>query len=118
MENEEKFIIERCGKSNAFRTPEGYFDQLQKELIKRTTQKRIKILPLRKHTLTYVGIAASLLLLLGLTVYTEFDKADNKNRNMAEAGISENFLNEQDDVDYTDYSLLDNDAIYSLLASN
>ena len=38
--NEEKIIIEQCGRENPFRTPEGYFEALPLQVMDRIRQRR------------------------------------------------------------------------------
>lgn len=40
MMNEEQAILERCGRENPFRVPEGYFDKLPQEVMNRLPRKR------------------------------------------------------------------------------
>ena len=39
MNNEEQYILNRCGKQNPFTVPEGYFDSLRTELMQRVEVK-------------------------------------------------------------------------------
>ena len=65
MNNEEQYILNRCGKQNPFTVPEGYFDSLRTELMQRVEVKP-KDISLWKRWRGYVAAHVWLALLPAL----------------------------------------------------
>ena len=63
MNNEEQYILNRCGKQNPFTVPEGYFDSLRTELMQRVEVKP-KDISLWKRWRGYVA---------GLSIFVKVD---------------------------------------------
>ena len=105
MNNEEQYILNRCGKQNPFTVPEGYFDSLRTELMQRVEVKP-KDISLWKRWRGYVA-----------ATYIGFDSETTANKHVAVNVKTSNVDNLSED-EYADYTMLDNDDIYSLLANN
>ena len=90
MTNEEKYLKERVGQENPFRTPEGYFDQFTANL---------------RHWF-YAAACVAALVVTAVTFH--FHEVDAPQQQMA---VSESYIDEA-----ADYAMLDNMDIYQLLA--
>ena len=42
---EEKYLIEKCGKENPFKTPEGYFENFTRNIMEQLPEKEIQAVP-------------------------------------------------------------------------
>lgn len=42
---EEKFLIEKCGKENPFKTPEGYFENVTRNIMEQLPERKIQAVP-------------------------------------------------------------------------
>ena len=42
---EEKYLIEKCGKANPFKTPEGYFENFTRNIMEQLPEKEIQAVP-------------------------------------------------------------------------
>ena len=99
MTNEEKYLKERVGQENPFRTPEGYFDQFTAKPV----AKKVAM-PLRHWFYAAACVAA----LVVTAVTFHFHEVDAPQQQMA---VSESYIDEA-----ADYAMLDNMDIYQLLA--
>lgn len=136
MKSDEKYIEGRFGKQNHFTVPEGYLQNLaasvmanvgnvsggetpQKETVKPAV---VVMLPWWRRTRVRIAAAAACLLLAGSTAFYTYSSrhvepaanySATASSHSAEAGTQSATYNE-----VADYAMLDNDDIYSLLASN
>lgn len=116
MNNEEQYILNRCGKQNPFTVPEGYFDSLRTELMQRVEVKP-KDISLWKRWRGYVAAACMVGVVAGVATYIGFGSEATENKHVAVNVKASNVDNLSEDK-YADYTMLDNDDIYSLLANN
>lgn len=116
MNNEEQYILNRCGKQNPFTVPEGYFDSLRTELMQRVEVKP-KDISLCKRWRGYVAAACMVGVVAGVGTYIGFGSETTENKHVAVNVKASNVDNLSED-EYADYTMLDNDDIYSLLANN
>ena len=115
MTNEEKYLRERVGQKNPFRTPEGYFDQFTANIMAQLPEKPLTAVPQQpvakkvampiRHWFYAAACVAALL----VTAFSfHFHGADNVQQHVA---VSETYIDEA-----ADYAMLDNSDIYQLLA--
>ena len=116
MTNEEKYLRERVGQKNPFRTPEGYFDQFTANVMAQLPERSLKIadqqpvakkvaMPLR-HWFYAAACVAALLVTAFSFHFHEVDKGQPQ-----QVAVSESYIDEA-----ADYAMLDNMDIYQLLA--
>lgn len=119
MEKEEQYIYDRYGKQNLFTVPDGYFDSLRTGLMQHaTTTTTTKAIPLWKRWRGYVAAACLVgVVTVGLATYWGLKTTDVADTHVAVDGyamVDDDFS----DDEYADYTMLDNDDIYSFLANN
>lgn len=147
MESDEKYILSRFGNKNHFAVPEGYFEQLQDNILASvaleeedkaaeapTKDNTPKIIPLRKRIVRYAAACAGIMV-AGAVAWTAFTLSapqqdptlaakDNKpqtettDNSMATLSAHETPTHHTVSDEVADLSMLDNEDIYSLLASN
>ena len=116
MEKEEQYIYNRFGKQNPFTVPEGYFDSLHANLMQHTTTSQKKTL-FKKRWLGYVAAACLVGVIAGLVTSWSFKTTEVGDKHVAvarDAAVVDDISEEE----YVDYTMLDNDDIYSFLANN
>ena len=122
---EEEYIKLKIGKRNPFSVPEGYFEQLEAEVMKKlpnerknlTVEKQDKAFIIRLRPLLYVA-ACTFIAFFGFSIYKNLDKHNNINQ-QEQIVISQNSQEISDTYidEAADYAMLDNEDIYaSLLA--
>ena len=108
MTVEEKHLKEIVGQRNAFRVPDGYFEQLTAEVMQRLPeQQKARTTMLRPWL--YATACTVAAVLMGVTYYWHQDSADDM---MADG----NYYEEVDEV--ADYAMIDNIDIYACLEDN
>lgn len=115
MEKEEQYIYNRCGKQNPFIVPEGYFDNLHTELMQHTMTIPKKNI-LWKRWQSYVAAACLVGVVAGVATYFGINTkaVDDTHVAVVKNATTDDFSEEE----YVDYTMLDNDDIYSFLANN
>jgi hypothetical protein len=123
---EEKYLIEKVGKENPFRVPEGYFDTLSSQImakveaegvaprdIKAGKEKRAKVLWLRP-----VLYAAASVCALFISVLAYQSHSDDGVAAPTQTVVANNQMLMDDYFDEAaDYVMLDNQDIYACLSS-
>lgn len=123
---EEKYLIEKVGKENPFRVPEGYFDTLSSQImakveaegvaprdIKAGKEKRAKVLWLRP-----VLYAAASVCVLFISVLAYQSHSDDGVAAPTQTVVANNQMLMDDYFDEAaDYVMLDNQDIYACLSS-
>ena len=123
---EEKYLIEKVGKENPFRVPEGYFDTLSSQImakveaegvaprdIKTAKEKRAKTLWLRP-----VLYAAASVCALFISVVAYQSHSDQGVAAPAQNVVANNQMMMDEYFDEAaDYVMLDNQDIYACLSS-
>lgn len=123
---EEKYLIEKVGKENPFRVPEGYFDTLSSQImakveaegvaprdIKAGKEKRTKVLWLRP-----VLYAAASVCALFISVLAYQSHSDDGVAAPTQTVVANNQMLMDDYFDEAaDYVMLDNQDIYACLSS-
>ena len=123
---EEKYLIEKVGKENPFRVPEGYFDTLSSQImakveaegvaprdIKAGKEKRAKVLWLRP-----VLYAAASVCALFISVLAYQSPSDDGVAAPTQTVVANNQMLMDDYFDEAaDYVMLDNQDIYACLSS-
>jgi hypothetical protein len=124
---EEKYLIEKVGKENPFRVPEGYFDTLASQVmakveaegveardIKTGKEKRAKVLWLRP-----VLYAAASVCALFISVVAYQSHSDKGTAAPTQTVVANNQMLMDDYFDEAaDYVMLDNQDIYAYLSSD
>lgn len=115
MTNEEKYLMERVGQKNPFRTPEGYFDQFTANVMAQLPERTLKVEPQQpvakkvampiRHWFYAAACVAALLVTAFSFHFHEVDKGQ------PQVAVSESYIDEA-----ADYAMLDNMDIYQLLA--
>jgi hypothetical protein len=105
MTVEEKHLKEIVGQRNAFRVPDGYFEQLTAEVMQRLPeQQKARTTMLRPWL--YAAACTVAAVLMGVTYYWHQDSADDM---MADGNYYE---------EVADYAMIDNIDIYACLEDN
>lgn len=120
MINEERYLIERVGRENPFRVPEGYFDTLVSEVMARvdatapSAPRKARVVWLRPVLYAAASVCA---LFFSVTVYHAF------NRQPADAPVAQQMetvshQSEDSFEEAADYLMVDNQDIYACLSSD
>ena len=105
MTVEEKHLKEIVGQRNAFRVPDGYFEQLTAEVMQRLPeQQKARTTMLRPWL--YAAACTVAAVLMGVTYYWHQDSADDM---MADGNYYE---------EVAEYAMIDNIDIYACLEDN
>lgn len=124
---EEKYLIEKVGKENPFKVPEGYFDTLSSQImakvdaegvaprdIKAGKEKRAKVVWLRP-----VLYAAASVCALFISVVAYQSHSDKGTAAPTQTVVANNQMLMDDYFDEAaDYVMLDNQDIYAYLSSD
>ena len=124
---EEKYLIEKVGKENPFRVPEGYFDTLSSQImakveaegvaprdIKTAKEKRAKTLWLRPVLYAAASVCALFISVVAYQSHTDQGVAAPAQNVVANNQMMmDNYFDEA-----ADYVMLDNQDIYACLSSD
>ena len=117
--NEEQYLIDKVGKENPFRVPEGYFDTLASQVMSRIDaegnepqdvpmiEKKAKTVWLRPVLYAAASICA---LFISVTAYQHFTTEPVDNTTEQVAVYSDDSFDEA-----ADYVMIDNQDIYACL---
>jgi hypothetical protein len=117
--NEEQYLINKAGKENPFRVPEGYFDSLASQVMSRVDaegnkpqdmpmiEKKTKTVWLRPVLYAAASVCA---LFISVTAYQHFTAQPVENTTEQVAVYSDNSFDEA-----ADYVMIDNQDIYACL---
>lgn len=123
---EENYLIEKVGKENPFRVPEGYFDTLTSQImakveaegveardIQPVKEKRAKVVWLRPVLYAAASVCA---LFISVVAYQNY--SDQGAAAPAQAVVADNHQTVTDDYfdEVADYVMLDNQDIYACLS--
>lgn len=141
MTSDEQYLISKCGKRQPFRVPDGYFDSLMCDAGRHAMSAHNDAMPaqdeshvaepvrhmsLRWRIVGYVAAAC----VAAAVVLTSAVALSDDSRSAAPHDIDSNVAQQHNETQPTDvsasayddeiaeYSMLDNDQIYSLVASN
>lgn len=120
MINEERYLVERVGRENPFRVPEGYFDTLVSEVMARVdataplAPRKARVVWLRPVLYAAASVCA---LFFSVTAYHAF------NRQPADAPVAQQMetvshQSEDSFEEAADYLMVDNQDIYACLSSD
>ena len=105
MIEEEKHLRETVGQQNAFRVPEGYFEQFTAQVMEQLPeQQKARTTMLRPWL--YAAACSVVAVLMGVTYYWHQNTADDM---MADSNYYE---------EVADYAMIDNIDIYACLEDN
>ena len=105
MIEEEKHLRETVGTRNAFRVPEGYFEQFTAQVMEQLPEQQ-KARPTMLRPWLYAAACSVVAVLMGVTYYWHQNTADDM---MADSNYYE---------EVADYAMIDNIDIYACLADN
>ena len=124
---EEKYLIEKVGKENPFRVPEGYFDTLSSQImakveaegvaprdIKAGKEKRAKVLWLRPVLYAAASVCA---LFISVVAYQSHSDKDVTAPTQTVVANNQMLMDDYFD-EAADYVMLDNQDIYACLSSD
>jgi len=103
--NEEKVLMERFGRENPFRVPEGYFDTLPEKVMNRLPRKRKK-----SHSWLKWSVAAILAGCVGLATFKIVDTPAEPAALATQDGLNDEYIE-----DALDYSMINNLEIATYL---
>ena len=118
--NEEQYLINKAGKENPFRVPEGYFDSLASQVMSRVDaegnkpqdmpmiEKKTKTVWLRPVLYAAASVCA---LFISVTAYQHFTAQPVENTTEQVAVYSDDSFDEA-----ADYVMIDNQDIYACLS--
>ena len=112
MDNEEKYILDRFGKSNPFTVPEGYFDQLVSDVMAQIPKRRTVSRMVALRPWLYAAACLVAVVVMTLTFHFRQDNASEMTASAVES-VDNNYIDEA-----ADYVMLDNAEIYACLADN
>lgn len=106
------------GQQSPFKVPEGYFESLEKRVMKRVasldttmqTTRKTSMKPLW-HVLPFVGVAAAIILALVITGLPQTTITPGKENSSDEIKITQD-LSDRNIESVYDYLVLDNEIIY------
>ena len=119
MMNEENYLIERVGKENPFRVPEGYFDTLADEVMARVegsaapVPRKARVVWLRPVLYAAASVCALFISVVGYQSFSRYQSAQPVAQQMN--------VSQQGDDSFeqaADYLMVDNEDIYACLSSD
>ena len=118
MMNEENDLIERVGKENPFRVPEGYFDTLAEQVMARVNAeapapRKARVVWLRPVLLAAASVCA---LFISVTAYKTLSHQQAALPVAQQVEVSQQGDDSFDEA--ADYLMVDNQDIYACLASD
>lgn len=120
MESDELYIKKTIGKRTPFTTPPDFLKNLQVSIVEnieeQNSRTHVKIWSIYRN---YIATAACIVVIASAIVTICLDKISTNSITSHNLGKTMNIesLSYSDDSD-VDYTMLDNDEIYSLVASN
>ena len=114
---EEQYLIDRVGKQNPFRVPDGYFDTLASEVMARIDAQEERKPKAKSVLLRPVLYAAASVcaLVISAAVYFSFDGSGTARPVQQTASVQQ----AEDSFDEAaDYAMIDNQDIYACLSSD
>lgn len=128
MISDEQYIESRLGRRNPFKVPDGYFDGLAQAVMDNVAAEEdvrpTPMLPLRRtwwhRCRRAVAVAACVAVAVaGLSAYMAVQRAGGASHVAEQSGRQHEWQSAQNVYDdEIDYTMLDNEDIYSLVASN
>ncbi len=116
MELEENYILERAGRENHFRVPEGYFEQLPQRVVSQLPERSSKSRLVSLRLWHYAAACVVAVFVMGVTFL--FLK-DSEAQKVQVAKTTINVMNDNSYIDEAaDYAMIDNVEIYACLAEN
>lgn len=107
---EEKYLLEKCGRENHFKVPEGYFEGVSSDVMSSIRKAHGRRKPMFRVLRPYIAAAACLLIaIFSINVYIGRNAADTEVQ--AQWQLNESYI---DDV--MDYAMLDNGDLYACMA--
>ena len=125
MTNEEKYLRERVGQKNHFRTPDGYFDQFATRMMAQLPEQQpvARTVSITVRRWLYAAACSVLALAMGVSYYfLQSQSTSTDAAPMAAVAPAVSVTNEASDNSYfedaADYVMLDNTEIYAYLSEN
>lgn len=118
MTKKENIKIEQFGRENPFTVPEGYFSQLQQNIMDSLPEKETKVIkmaPRRRFLVPVISVAASVLVAIcGISIW--FNKTANVSDSDMNVALYEQCSDSNDDME--NYIMMDNEDIYAYMCQN
>lgn len=146
MIKEEHILNDNLGKSNHFKVPDGYFDQIAASVMAKLPEQessaegvsvnahgaKARLIDIRSHALwqhlplRQIAAAAAIVMLLGAGIWKLNTSTDDSQKHYASASLSpatqKATLKSSEEATFNqmaDYTMMDNETIYaSLIAEN
>lgn len=107
---EEKYILEKCGRENHFKVPEGYFDKVSSDVMSSIRHSHSTRKSVFRILRPYIAaVACALVAIFSINVY--IGKNTTKTEAQAQWQFNDSYI---DDV--MDYAMLDNGDLYACMA--
>ena len=123
MTNEEKFLMEKVGRKNPFKVPDGYFETFAEQLMKQLPEHKASVIEIQKpkdktkRPLWFVAASVAAILLSSL-VYISIPSSRSDASVSSAALQAMNTASQDSYVDQAaDYAMVDNSDIYAYLMS-
>lgn len=123
MTNEEKFLMEKVGRKNPFKVPDGYFETFAEQLMKQLPEHKASVIEIQKpkdktkRPLWFVAASVAAILLSSL-VYISLPSSRSDASVSSAALQAMNTASQDSYVDQAaDYAMVDNSDIYAYLMS-
>ena len=119
MMNEEEYLIERVGRENPFRVPEGYFDTLADEVMARVNAvetpapRKARVVWMRPLLYAAASVCALFISVMGYNMYTHQQADQPVAQKVTVSQHSEDSFDQA-----ADYLMVDNEDIYACLSSD
>lgn len=120
MANSDEILEKQFGRKTPFTVPEGYFAQLQKNVMESLPEQSAKVVvmtPRHRFLRPMIGVAASACIaIFAATLWLSSSDRNNTNVALAE---SDEFIEMLSDTDgAADYVMLDNEDIYAFVSQH
>lgn len=124
MDQEEKFIEEKCGRRTPFQVPNGYFDSFAEQLIQNlperepaTTAKVVPLKPTRwqRYRVGIAAAACACVVVLSLGSHLT-GRESNVHRHEVAAGTQQSAAAYSSAEAMADYAMMDSEDMYALMA--
>lgn len=121
MLSDEQYIQNKFGKEQPFAVPQGYFDNLQETIMKSVSlqQRHVQQSWWHRYRKVVAVAACVAMLVCGLSVYMAKSNGNNV-QTLAASSVNTDTKEQatSNDDEAMEYSMLDNDDMYSLMANN
>ena len=116
----EKYLQERFGRGNHFAVPEGFFDSIAEQVMQQLPEKSARTARTRptmwqRYRYTVLAAACICAAVFGTAVYLAGNTRPESKHTQSVAEATDSY-NSDAREDYMDYTMMDNEDIYKVLA--